>query len=1845
MDVKKTGRLAYIEPTNIGNANNGIPHKYEDYHMYVDFAVHLNSRKSCGQTENSNNRKVYSTENGSLRLMSGTNGVFTSNYTDIELNGKNVINNTNECVGVKDIHVSFDTNYVPYVTAKFVDVRGASFFSPQELNEMNKLSYNERFNYGNSVLKSIFQFPPADFYMTVKGFYGKPVKMKLIVADVKVSLEDESGDFEVDTKFIGKLFGVYTDLPFSLINYAPYMEYGGQNYWKNNLGGTFVYSDKKSPLLTFLEFRERVAKFNSFEPKSTPDNTKDFVNITAWKKNLEEIRAEYKKFLENTAYYLGDNGRVIYFDHTVYINDNREYDEIILTSDNSGDISNTFNKVKFDSLDEPYLYKNLHEMNRLIEQYDTQSGYSLGRPWFLPAESFVQQIDNDKILENVDIIKASSVVDEDTKEEIITYDIKNTNENYVTLNNKAKFIDDETEKAIRRYVAELRKDGNIISNTLTFKIAIISDHGYMRKLDTQINNLVEEGVENERDIPPMNSVEVQKALGFKPSIENIFKMIFAHMETFVQQFYNMLDNIKNSRRTISSLHLGGIETDLVVDSAKTRNYDTFVPPFPGIYKKVSERDPNSNTNVVKTVQIKPGERISSSFKFDGNSFEELKFVDSVFDAIRLYLRKEEELKNIEDQSRSIKNDMKMTGIVQYFPTNLFDICFGSYDSSPYKGKGLKMVSNDSILEYIDAQFFYRYYNSVLSFPIHEREISVNAGDYDIKSRLKKNRDIIGVLEGINLYNGLKPTKEIYEEIKKRYENKSGDNLLKELRTSCDKKIWGYPEDGKMLDYKNNVRGLKAIGEEGAVEYYFPIMSNDTEVIYDIRNSNDMGKNDSENNFWINLKNPERTKNSFWVSDSDIFSIKMPYDYLEKISETCNKIVKSISPFETISSSDVHDYFSGEGTFIEEEDVKQKWRLNVYSYSKTNAFGKRTSYDALDSYNAFYNGGFKANPEDYPIYVCSSVNIEGEKQNTKYPSIFFYDIYKKIHTLDVNKIMSYENRSVLKSEAYMFLFSIPISMAYLGTYNEQHRTYCSLLIEGAYYWRYDFMRENGDKDPIIGNRNNDKYKIPEKNEMYFLDNGNYDEDLYNSFLGFCLLKKDSEKKYFKPGYNPSQYRKKYLKQMFENWATGQEFGTILQYLNNPDEDNLNSISYKRVKNSKGKFLDGYGKKDEFFKGRWNTPKGREYITDIIISQDNEAADIIKKLFFKYYTVIDFSRMNIVPIEDDEFERTRKLFFKTFFKKCEEAIKNDTISKSPSGEDEDDTNQDSMKNDIKLSIYCLLKNLYEMHFCAENRNRWVIGSKISDFERFIYTDQYYNKIGGKIMLNATNVSENVARSTSLAETGDGFNTVNDSVFSFMGNISTKVGVAIYAFPIGNALLRPDTFRDMFRPMEMSAESMNVSDNYFLCQYNIQPSTILGNNTEFDDDGFDIADSLGNVNPISLPNAFSDVNGYTVPAFGVSYGKMNQSYFKGFRVNMDNYKQSAFQIAAEANVAAKAGDGPRETMLFGQDIYHVFSNYSYTCQITAMGNMQIVPGMIFQLNNIPMFKGAYMVFKVEHSIKPGDITTVFTGMRMKKTSVPYLKSPIFNLSGNTSVTILDIDEVSEDNRIMVNSTANLRNLSPERLVNMFYEPTDLYVSLPRNKYLSPSYSYTAYERRNGYANMNDPINYILSFEGGFSDDVADKGGATMCGITIATYRNMFGEDKTVGDLKRITEDEWVSIYKRFYWDNLSCGMIKNQSIANMLVDWGFNSGCGTVKRKISQIFNETSDDWPDVINNINNFKDKPMLFEKIKRIRGQFYLNLVKTSTINEKFLKGWLKRVDCLKYKEGLPCAPLSDVSGF
>ena len=163
-----------------------------------------------------------------------------------------------------------------------------------------------------------------------------------------------------------------------------------------------------------------------------------------------------------------------------------------------------------------------------------------------------------------------------------------------------------------------------------------------------------------------------------------------------------------------------------------------------------------------------------------------------------------------------------------------------------------------------------------------------------------------------------------------------------------------------------------------------------------------------------------------------------------------------------------------------------------------------------------------------------------------------------------------------------------------------------------------------------------------------------------------------------------------------------------------------------------------------------------------------------------------------------------------------------------------------------------------------------------------------------------------------------------------------------------------------------------------------------------------------------------------------------------------------------------------------------------------------------------------------------------------------------------------------------------------------------------------------------------FILSFEGGFVNDPHDAGGATNKGVTIATWTKV-GYDKDgdgdidVADLKLITDAEAVNaVLRPHYWNRWKADDIKNQSIANILVDWVWGSGAHGIK--IPQRMLGVAQDGVVGSKTLAALNSQPtkVFFEAVKKEREAFFRRIVTAKPTQQKFLKGWLRRLESIGY---------------
>ena len=155
------------------------------------------------------------------------------------------------------------------------------------------------------------------------------------------------------------------------------------------------------------------------------------------------------------------------------------------------------------------------------------------------------------------------------------------------------------------------------------------------------------------------------------------------------------------------------------------------------------------------------------------------------------------------------------------------------------------------------------------------------------------------------------------------------------------------------------------------------------------------------------------------------------------------------------------------------------------------------------------------------------------------------------------------------------------------------------------------------------------------------------------------------------------------------------------------------------------------------------------------------------------------------------------------------------------------------------------------------------------------------------------------------------------------------------------------------------------------------------------------------------------------------------------------------------------------------------------------------------------------------------------------------------------------------------------------------------------------------------------------GFANDPDDLGGATMCGVTLATFteycRRKGYPRPTIVRLKAIKYKEWLEILKTMFWDKWKADQINNESVALILVDWVWGSGKYgiTIPQKAIGV---TADGivGPKTVAAVNA-KDPKQLFDLIRKERLAYIERICRSRPTNLKYKRGWLNRLNDIKFK--------------
>ena len=161
---------------------------------------------------------------------------------------------------------------------------------------------------------------------------------------------------------------------------------------------------------------------------------------------------------------------------------------------------------------------------------------------------------------------------------------------------------------------------------------------------------------------------------------------------------------------------------------------------------------------------------------------------------------------------------------------------------------------------------------------------------------------------------------------------------------------------------------------------------------------------------------------------------------------------------------------------------------------------------------------------------------------------------------------------------------------------------------------------------------------------------------------------------------------------------------------------------------------------------------------------------------------------------------------------------------------------------------------------------------------------------------------------------------------------------------------------------------------------------------------------------------------------------------------------------------------------------------------------------------------------------------------------------------------------------------------------------------------------------ANFAPALALVLSYEGPPSNDPADPGGATCCGVDRETLSSWRGHECSVADVMALTRPVVAPLYKAHVWDAISADQLPS-GVDLICFDGATNEGPEAMAHILQRAAGVTVDGQigPQTIAAIAHVSPIVMV-ERIRLGR----LNAYKADANFRRFGTGWLNRLTSVSH---------------
>jgi hypothetical protein len=1359
-----------------------------------------------------------------------------------------------EGFGMTNISVNVSSSFVPEVEIEFVDIRGLSFLNQGE----------------NSPYSILFDFPPPIFQLTIKGYYGRPLKYDLHLTENNTSFESETGFYKISSKFIARTFAPLTDILFQYPIIAPYMNIGTIEATADapNFSSTEnPNSINPNPRVPPKNTRELLRTLESLNDRLT-DFKENSTVVQNYRDNLErldrfiEIENLLNRFRDRTNNAINNDVRrsllirepadirpnietdVSGNDEFTLIDTVSQYDEKLRQSNNEGAAKN--NSIKL------FLVVKTELPNGQVQQKTENRNRLL------------------QLIQQLNVFQAS--FDENVSRNLIN----------------------PIEETIQIPLSVINNESNEMGTLEYIGIDITEYYNqfHTRREQAQVNanNSFDRFIEIAND----NIISI---LGFEPTIKNVFKIICDDIDRFFDILRETVEEAENHHERQRGVILGSNQVANNNPQNLDNNQDKKIFPFPTIVEEA--RIVSGGNEYTRQQRAYPDSEglIGNTLRLNGDPFPETLFVDEYIRAT-IDIQRQNNILNLRRQTDE-------TGNNKWIPINPLDAAIGNRNvdyNSPYLNLNRVGSADNSITE-----IFNRLANRIYILS----QYSYNNLFYTNDTTGRNLRKFLAEAEAINIANSIDN-----DVIRQKLKNETAGGFFTE---KIDSAIFNLSNSNEFVNIgglpDNNPNSQVYIDRTNPNYRGFEILNNSIALR---NNSNTDGSGNIVDQFMNNETNLDFFDNvsSFLGFTTDTF------DGVEFSTE--NIPVYDTQEFDGAST----DFLDAFGSFVPIGIRNENTYINTIADVLAN-----------DRETAILNVAQNSNISNVPFFVWLTAGFGYTK------SFFDTKFFNFANIVNVPKF------AILYMGGLVKLFNDP-------TLAEQYR----------------LIYQN---DDIINN------------EKIFPSIDGFEDDLTN--IGNISVNDRVElERYFDTNVNINNINIATIRNLLIEII--QDVEQLL------DSQNSGISSLFSVSN----FID------QFFGLRFNAYKSifRANVSDIrnetivtgltsiiregdpqnfkrfLIDEFNQTVSVVN------YSRITFSTDENLPTQYTSFSsqianqtEINQQFINRIFSvlnqrigTIEEENKEREAAFTATFEDED----------IKNSLYYTFKAINDKWLAGENNGvgGFPLNTPESDtlIDKFAFVDRAFNDIGDASII-------------SLDTLIDAENDFDINIFNLFSRILSTNNYEF--FPLANFMLfneRTANFADAFRIFN-DVSNDQIAPPAFICMYIGGTSSVLDiPNSPFENDTI-----LGDLDQTDIPDFQAEGNENTnvtnkfarVNAFRVRFAEQNQSFFTKIELDQREHPETNESLAILSKIAqdeSKSSPVPK-----AQNLYNVYENRSYSATVTMLGNGMIQPTQYFQLENVPLFNGPYMILEVNHQITPNHMVTKFNGVRILRFPVPFVTDPL--------------------------------------------------------------------------------------------------------------------------------------------------------------------------------------------------------------------------------------------------------------